>query len=210
MKVLVNYSTGQIESVIESKSKILPSISCYTLEVDNIDDKIVPKGFWRDLKNDNNQVVWEERSGTIETVKGFVVSDQQKIKFKHHPNLWTIEEILKEKYEKKLKQSKFENVYYQEFVEEYKPILFDGNLNFGKKLCTGKGILVHQFTKSIKEFELEINDQKDLPTLYVSSDSKSWCKVETSLYRHKFKKASEMFYLKLDDSKVLSSYSIYY
>lgn len=202
MNVLVNSITDTIKKIGDY------AIGCYVIEVDDIDDKLVHKGYWRELR-DKGQPIWQEKSGLLVPSKGFVISDQVKIKFRQHPNMWSLDEVIKEKYDKKLKKHGTDNVYYQEFIE-FNKIEFDGQLNFGKKFCSGSGVLVHDLEKNIKEFVIEI-EANVLPKMFVSYDNQSWCNVDSLCFEHRFKKETRKFYLKIDDhNNVLRAYSIYW
>jgi hypothetical protein len=211
MKVLASYSSDVIVKVNENE-EFDECISHYVVQVDDISDKVVPKGFWRELVDDEGNPIWEETndSGLLKPSKGFVVSDHVKVKFKRHPQMWTIEEIIAEKYKKKLMSCKFDGLYYQEFIK-MDDILFEGSLNLGKKFCAGQGTLIHKLNPNFKEFILETECFDKLPEMYVSPDNQSWSKIDSCFYSHRFKKETNQIYLKIDDyNNHLTAYAIYY
>jgi hypothetical protein len=210
MKVLANYSSDVIVKIHEDE-EFEQCISHYVVQVDDISDKVVPKGFWRELIDDEGNPIWEEvNDGLLKPSKGFVISDQVKVKFKRFPQMWTVEEIIKEKYKKKLMGCKFEGLYYQEFIK-MDDILFEGSLNFGKKFCAGQGTLIHKLNPNFKEFVLETEYLDERPEMHVSPDNESWSKIDSDSYSHRFKKETNQIYLKIDDYKnPLTAYAIYY
>lgn len=214
MKVLVNSYSDEIVSVEENNVNEVFRNNCYIVNVDSVKDKLIPKGLWKQLKDKDDNFIWDDSNSSIlKPVKGFVISDiQEKTQFKYSPSFWSVFEILEEKYGERLKATKYENILFQEFIV-FSNILQskDSCLNIGKKHCSGQGVLINVLDKRVKEFCLDIEADKRIK-LQVSIDMLTWITVDSFHFEHKFRKeASDKIYLRLDDSKnVLSAYSILY
>lgn len=207
MKVLVTYGANTIVDVYYDKQSI--PVGCYVIDVDDIDDKLVPKGYWRDLKNNKNNPIWDTDESILKPLKGFVIADNVKVKFKSNPRLWTVEEVLKEKYDKKLKKHGVKNVFYQEFIA-FDKIVFEGDINFGKKFCNGYGTLIHSFEQSSKEFIVDTEFLGEQPKMFVCSDKQSWVMIDSKSFLYKSKKETSKIYVSIESKNVLNAYSIYF
>jgi hypothetical protein len=209
MKVFASYSSDTVIAVYPDDHETKELVNCYTLFVDSIDDKFVPKSLWGQLKDENGSYLWDEDSGVLKPQKGYVIAGETKIKFKHYPWMWSIDEILKEKYKKLLEKNEKKNVYFQEFLNG--DVRYEGLINLGKKFCQGEGILLHSVEKTVKEFTFKFEYTKSLPKISISVDKDAWTKVDSSCFSHRFKKETDQLYIKIDDTEnILTAYSFYY
>jgi hypothetical protein len=210
MKIFVSYSSDTVCGVSAKDSE---RIDCYTLEADSIDDKVVSKGVWSELRDEEGRQIWEEndfsKDRILRPAKGFIISGTQRVAFVKQPSLWSVKEILEEKYKKRKLLLDSKHVLFQEFVS-FEGVLFDGNLNFGKRFCSGQGVLINDLETPCKDFVLELECNR-IPKMFISPDESSWTKIDDVKFSHRFKKETDKIYLKLDDyENSLHGYALYY
>jgi len=186
MKVLVNSLTDTIISVIQEDFEDFSEFfkNCYVINVNSIADKFLHKGIW--------------------TGKDYEVIDKKKkTSFLTNPNLWSVNEILLEKYDRMKSTLNYANVLFQEFIA-FDKIVYEGNLNFGKKFCQGVGVLHHDLEHEINQVTIVSEFDGELS---ISIDGNCWELV--SLVPFSFEKLSNKIYLKLNNA-ILNSYALFF
>lgn len=215
MKFAVDILTNKLKAAYrDDDNSKLPG--CYIINFPGEFDrtKTLKKANWTHLKDEKGNLLVENNK----PVKGFEVSnDNIEVNVNHHLSLFTIDDILEYKYEKKRKALGFTNVIYNEIIEHIKEEnkgLFEGTVSIGKKYLKGEMLLsfVDQF-KELKngKFGFDCEFDKQLPDLEISVDKNKWVKIDEVPFTHTFRNYGDCFYLKMNDSvNALNAFSIYY
>lgn len=210
MRIVVDEKTDKLLSILSGRTKNRKQNS-YTINVRDgfSPTKLVKKGHLEQLRNDDGSLQWEnDDSGTLKPVKGYVVeAEEQEIGIANYPAFWTIQEVLQLKYGEVIRGlDKITSLYYDEMLDE--TIESEGAINFGKRICCGKGKIVHAVEKmSSNKIFFDCEYEGEMPKIEISFDGKKGLKITSFPFERDFRKATiEKVYISIDsyDSNIVS------
>lgn len=210
MKIAVDFFNDELISIFQGEEEIRKN--CYFVELDDDfdDTKIIKKGYWKQLRNEKGKLLWDELV-TFKPKMGYEIDDKDvKINFRDLLKFWTVEEILKIKYQRKLDNLKrYNSIYYEEFIDKdlnEKLIERKGALSFGKKVCFGKGTIVHNFVLNDKKIFFGC-EYVEFPKIEISLNGKTYTRVKSLPFEQDFRKTDyKKIYLKLENDHFLTAY----
>lgn len=216
MKIAVNMYDDSLKSIYNNRKVKDFLKGCYFIKLDDNfkDSKMIKQGCWQQLKDEKGKLLWKEDNNMLKPQMGYVVDDEEvEIEIFNNLSFWSISEILKLKY-KNITTKDHSRIYYEEFVDleevEDLPIHFSGNLNLGKKVCFGEGIIVHELRLKNNKIYFDCEYENEMPNIEISLDGKTYSKVTKLPWIHDFRKATyKAVYLKINDFKnPITAYSI--
>jgi len=203
MKLAVNFNDS-LKTICQDKDKLL---GCYfiSLDQDFNPKKLVQKSIWQQLKDENDNLLWEN-SELLKPVMGYVVTGENIEIGLEHLDLWALKEVLDEKYKQRLKKTNYSHIFYNEFIDDSLDCLTISGLSFGKKICSGTGTIIHNLKFKDKNFKFEC-EYEQMPKLEVSLNNKAYYPVTEIPFEKDARVNPESFTLKLTESSLLA-YSV--
>lgn len=212
MKIAVNFVDDKPFGILKKEDRK----GCYFISVDdNFDSsKLVKKGYYQQLKDEDGNLLWDETGVGLKPIMGYVVSDEEvEATVRKNLDIWTVKEILNAKYRKQLSENKdYSAVYYEEFLDEENENFYSeiNGLNLGKKICFGKGEIVHSLPLKNNKMFFNCEYIGDLPKIEISLNEKTFTKIKSLPFKQDFRKTKyEKIVIKINDlENKISAYSI--